>query len=648
MSTSVTLPALGESVTEGTVSRWLKQVGDTVEADEPLLEVSTDKVDTEIPSPASGVLLEIKAQEDETVEVGAVLAVIGEPSEAEGGGTPATEAPSEQAAETPPEDAAPPQAEEAAAPQAEETAPQEAEAVTEEPAPAQEPEQPDDSRETEPEPAATPSGGGDGSAGATQVSLPELGESVTEGTVSRWLKQVGDSVQADEPLLEVSTDKVDTEIPSPASGTLLEIRVQEDETVGVGAVLAVIGEAGAAAGSSPEAAPGPAPGAEPQPEPQREPEPQPEPEAEHEPEPEAEPEPEPESEPKVAAPGAKEDGRPEQRSPAGATSAARPTVNDSDTTYLTPLVRKLAKEHDVDLASLNGTGVGGRIRKQDVLAAAEAAKQAAATQASEAPAPEAQAEPAAGAPPQAPAAEISTLRGTTEKMSRLRQTIAKRMVESLQVAAQLTATVEVDMTAISQIRAKVKDDFKKREGATLSYLPFIATAAVEALKSYPKLNATIDTEERTITYPDAEHLGIAVQTERGLLVPVIRDAGDLNISGLAKRIADLAARTRQNKVTPDELIGGTFTITNYGSAGTLMDTPIINQPQVAILGTGALVKRPVVISDARLGEVIAIRDMMYLSLSYDHRLIDGAEAAQFLSTLKARLEEGDFGAEFGL
>ena len=648
MSTSVTLPALGESVTEGTVSRWLKQVGDTVEADEPLLEVSTDKVDTEIPSPASGVLLEIKAQEDETVEVGAVLAVIGEPSEADGGGTPAAEAPSEQAAETPPEDAAPPQAEEAAAPPAGETAPQEAEAVTEEPAPAQEPEQPDDSRETEPEPAATPSGGGDGSAGATQVSLPELGESVTEGTVSRWLKQVGDSVQADEPLLEVSTDKVDTEIPSPASGTLLEIRVQEDETVGVGAVLAVIGEAGAAAGSSPEAAPKPAPGAEPQPEPQREPEPQPEPEAEHEPEPEAEPEPEPESEPKVAAPGAKEDGRPEQRSPAGATSAARPTVNDSDTTYLTPLVRKLAKEHDVDLASLNGTGVGGRIRKQDVLAAAEAAKQAAAAQASEAPAPEAQAEPAAGAPPQAPAAEISTLRGTTEKMSRLRQTIAKRMVESLQVAAQLTATVEVDMTAISRIRAKVKDDFKKREGATLSYLPFIATAAVEALKSYPKLNATIDTEERTITYPDAEHLGIAVQTERGLLVPVIRDAGDLNISGLAKRIADLAARTRQNKVTPDELIGGTFTITNYGSAGTLMDTPIINQPQVAILGTGALVKRPVVISDARLGEVIAIRDMMYLSLSYDHRLIDGAEAAQFLSTLKARLEEGDFGAEFGL
>ena len=352
--------------------------------------------------------------------------------------------------------------------------------------------------------------------------------------------------------------------------------------------------------------------------------------------------------PKVAAPTAKEDAQPEQHGPATAATAAPTLVaGDSDTTYVTPLVRKLAKEHGVDLASLNGTGVGGRIRKQDVLAAAETAKQEAeaAKQAATAPAPKA--EPAAAAAP-APAAAPSTLRGTTEKMSRLRQTIAKRMVESLQVSAQLTATVEVDFTAISQIRAKVKDDFKKREGATLSYLPFISKAAIEALKVYPKVNATIDTEERTITYPDAEHLGVAVDTEKGLLVPVIKDAGDLSVGGLAKRIADLAARTRQNKVTPDELVGGTFTITNYGSAGTLLDTPIINQPQVAILGTGALVKRPVVISDSRLGQVIAIRDMMYLSLSYDHRLVDGAEAARFLSTLKARLEEGDFGAEFGL
>jgi 2-oxoglutarate dehydrogenase E2 component (dihydrolipoamide succinyltransferase) len=317
---------------------------------------------------------------------------------------------------------------------------------------------------------------------------------------------------------------------------------------------------------------------------------------------------------------------------------------------VTPLVRKLAKEHGIDLGQVNGTGVGGRIRKQDVLAAADAAKSAAAEAAKTAATPPAAEVPATSRTPAAASAvaDASSLRGTTEKMSRLRQTIARRMVESLQVAAQLTATVEVDLTAISRIRAKVKEDFKKREGASLSYLPFITKAAIEALKIYPKVNATIDTEAQTITYPDAEHVGIAVDTEKGLLVPVIKDAGDLNIAGLAKKIGDLAARTRQNKVSPDELSGGTFTITNYGSAGTLMDTPIINQPQVAILGTGALVKRPVVVADPQLGEVIAVRDMMYLSLSYDHRLVDGAEAARFLSTVKARLEEGDFGSEFGL
>jgi pyruvate dehydrogenase E2 component (dihydrolipoamide acetyltransferase) len=652
MSTSVTLPALGESVTEGTVSRWLKQVGDTVEADEPLLEVSTDKVDTEIPSPASGVLLEIKAQEDETVAVGAVLAVIGEPSEADGQAAPAPEARAGEAGETSTQEAEAPAQEAAEAPAQEEAAeaPAQEEGQAEE-APQQqaeateEPEQPQAAAEEKAE-DAEPAASSGGAAAGTEVTLPELGESVTEGTVSRWLKHVGESVAADEPLLEVSTDKVDTEIPSPTSGTLLEIRVQEDETVGVGAVLAIIGEAGAAAAPSPEPEPRPEPEqaeAEPQPEPdQAEAEPEPEPEqAKAEPEPEAAAQPQPEP----APPTAKEDARPEQHGAAApATPAPAPVVGDSEAGYVTPLVRKLAKEHGVDLASLNGTGVGGRIRKQDVLAAAEAAKQAAEAEKAAPPAQTA-AEPAAQA---TPAAAASTLRGTTEKMSRLRQTIAKRMVESLQVSAQLTATVEVDLTAISRIRAKVKDEFKKREGATLSYLPFIAKAAIEALKIYPKVNATIDTEERTITYPDAEHLGIAVDTEKGLLVPVIKDAGDLSIAGLAKRIADLAGRTRQNKVTPDELTGGTFTITNYGSAGTLLDTPIINQPQVAILGTGALVKRPVVISDPGLGEVIAIRDMMYLSLSYDHRLVDGADAARFLSTLKARLEEGDFGAEFGI
>jgi len=611
MSTSVTLPALGESVTEGTVTRWLKQVGDTVEADEPLLEVSTDKVDTEIPSPVSGVLLEIKAAEDETIEVGGELAVIGDADEAG-----SDDSAGDSAGDTSGDEAAEPEPEPEPEPSSQVDEPKAAEASSSGPA------------------AGTGGGGG----GGTEVTLPALGESVTEGTVSRWLKQVGDSVEADEALLEISTDKVDTEIPSPVAGTILDIKVAEDETVEVGAVLAVIGDASQASESAPEAeAPanetaqvdsadtieeqteaGDEGGQEPipaKPEQSTEPEPEQQPAAETKPQPETKPE-----------------------------AKAEPAADgEGDRSYVTPLVRKLAAEHSVDLAAITGTGVGGRIRKQDVLAAAEEAKKAA-----EAPAAAPAAAPSAPAAAAKPTAEPSNLRGTTEKMSRLRKTIAKRMVESLQVSAQLTAAVEVDLTAISRIRAKAKDAFKAREGASLSYLPFITAAAVEALKVFPKVNATIDTEAGEITYPSAEHIGIAVDTPRGLLVPVIKDAGDLNVGGLAKRIADLAARTRDNKVTPDELSGGTFTITNYGSAGTLFDTPIINQPQVAILGTGALVKRPVVIKDPNLGEVIAVRDMMYLSMSYDHRVVDGADAARFLSTVKARLEEGDFGSEFGV
>ena len=633
MSTSVTLPALGESVTEGTVTRWLKQVGDAVEADEPLLEVSTDKVDTEIPSPVAGVLLEIKAAEDETVEVGGELAVIGDADEAAGDDAGSGSAGASE--NDPGASENDPGAGEQAAPVADEQ---------------QEPE-PDTSS------AADERTGRRGQLQrtvgrhrrrrwwrCTEVTLPALGESVSEGTVSRWLKQVGDTVEADEALLEISTDKVDTEIPSPTAGTILEIRVAEDETVEVGAVLAVIGDASqsgpapdadapanetaqvdsadtleeqTAAGDEGGQAPIPA-----QPEAGESEAKAPEPEAKTS-EPEAKPAPKAE---------------PAQSEPAKGESA------DGDRSYVTPLVRKLAAEHGVDLASVTGTGVGGRIRKQDVLAAAEEAKKAA-----EAPAAAPAAAASAPAPAaKKPAAEPSNLRGTTEKLSRLRKTIAKRMVESLQVSAQLTATVEVDLTAISRIRARAKDDFKAREGASLSYLPFITKAAIEALKVFPKVNATIDTEAGVVTYPDAEHIGIAVDTERGLLVPVIKDAGDLNLAGIAKKIGDLAARTRQSKVGPDELSGGTFTITNYGSAGTLMDTPIINQPQVAILGTGALVKRPVVIKDANLGEVIAVRDMMYLSMSYDHRIVDGADAARFLSLVKARLEEGDFGSELGL
>jgi pyruvate dehydrogenase E2 component (dihydrolipoamide acetyltransferase) len=464
------------------------------------------------------------------------------------------------------------------------------------------------------------------------VTMPQLGESVTEGTVTRWLKKEGESVETDEPLLEVSTDKVDTEIPSPASGILSSITVAEDETVEVGAELAIIDQGGEASGG------GAAPAAQeqeeapaPEPEPQPEPEPEPEPQAQAPAQPQA-PAPWPPAQPQ--APAAQPAPQPRAPEPAAAPSGESP--------YVTPLVRKLATEHSVDLSSVKGTGVGGRIRKQDVLEAAEAKKSAAA-------APEAAPAQAVSAPTAEPAAaEVSPLRGTTQKMTRLRKVIATRMVESLQTSAQLTTVVEVDVTAVARLRNRVKDSFVAREGVKLSFLPFFAKAAVEALKTYPQLNATIDTDAGEITYHPAEHLGIAVDTERGLLVATVKEAGDLSIAGLARKIADLAERTRNNKISPDELTGATFTLTNTGSRGALFDTPIIFQPQVAILGTGSVVKRPVVIDDPNLGETIAIRHMVYLSLTYDHRLVDGADAARFLIAVKQRLEGANFEAELGL
>ena len=567
MSESVKMPALGESVTEGTVSSWLKAVGDTVEADEPLLEVATDKVDTEVPSPASGVLLEIRVPEDETVEVGTVLAIIGDPSEAGSAPDPAAPAP---AAETP-------------APAAQ-AAPESAPAAAAEP--------------------VAPQTGG--SAEGTEVKMPALGESVTEGTVSSWLKAVGDTVEADEPLLEVATDKVDTEVPSPASGVLLEIRVPEDETVEVGTVLAIIG--------SPSAAPATAsaPAATPE-----------------APDPAAEPAPTPAA------------------SSAPAPASAAPVSSGATGSYVTPIVRKLAKDKGVDLSTVTGTGVGGRIRKQDVEAAAKAAEEARAAAAAAAAPASQESAPAAAAKPAPTKPEVdTTLRGRTEKMSRLRQVIAERMIDSLQTSAQLTTVVEVDVTRVAALRARAKNDFLARNGTKLTFLPFFVQAATEALKAHPKINASI--EGKNVTYHDVEHVGIAVDTPRGLLVPVIKNAGDLNIPGLAKRINDLAARTRDNKVNPDELSGSTFTITNTGSGGALFDTPIINQPEVAILGLGAIQRQPRVIKDADGGEVIAIRSVCYLALSYDHRLVDGADAARYLMTVKKRLEEGDFGGELGL
>ncbi|ONI87277.1 dihydrolipoamide acetyltransferase [Saccharothrix sp. ALI-22-I] len=580
MAFSVQMPALGESVTEGTVTRWLKQEGDRVEVDEPLLEVSTDKVDTEIPSPAAGVLQKIVAQEDETVEVGAELAVIGDGSDS-GSSAPA---PVEESAPEPTPEAAPAPAA-APAPQAEAA------------------------------PAEAPASSG-GPAEGTPVTMPALGESVTEGTVTRWLKAVGDSVEVDEPLLEVSTDKVDTEIPSPVAGTLLEISAGEDETVEVGGQLAVIGSGSPAPAAQEAPKPAPAPAAAPAPAP-----------AAAAPAPAA-----PAPAPAAPAPAPVQEA-PKPEAPAEESANGAP--------YVTPLVRKLASENGIDLATLKGTGVGGRIRKQDVLAAVEAAK---------APKPEAPKPAAASAPAQRVASapvDSSGKRGTVQKLPRLRSIVAQRTRESLQVSAQLTQVFEVDVTKIARLRNKAKAAFEQREGSKLTFLPFFAKAAVEALKQHPVLNASIDEEKKEIVYHGAEHLGIAIDTERGLLNAVIANAGDLNLAGLSHKIGDLAARARANKLTPDELTGGTFSLTNLGSNGALFDTPIIQQPQVGILGVGVVKKRPVVITDEN-GDTIAIRSMAYLALTYDHRLVDGADAGRFLTTVKNRLEEGSFEADLGL
>jgi 2-oxoglutarate dehydrogenase E2 component (dihydrolipoamide succinyltransferase) len=582
------MPQLGESVTEGTVTRWLKNIGDTVAMDEPLLEISTDKVDTEIPSPVAGVLLSITANEDATVEVGAELAVIGAADEA-GTPAPATPAPAPAAIVVP-------------APTEEVPAPA-ASAIVVTPPPA----------------APTASGS------TVPIVLPALGESVTEGTVTRWLKNIGDAVALDEPLLEISTDKVDTELPSPVAGTLVSIAVGEDGTVQVGGVLGEI-STGAAAPSASTPPPAPAPAAIPAPVVA----------------------PTPAPAPVVAAP-APVVTAPVVTAPVATPAPAAPQAGNGVTdTYVTPIVRKLASDNNIDLSTVTGTGVGGRIRKQDIEAAV-------ASRPASAPVATPAAAPAAAVAPPAPAAHVakhaapaSPLRGSTEKISRLRKVIAERMVESLQTTAQLTSVVEVDVTRVAALRDRAKNDFFAREGVKLTFLPFFARAALEALKQFPVVNATMDQEAGTITYYDGEHLGIAVDTERGLLVPVIHSAGDLNLPALAKQITDIAGRTRDNKVSPDELSGGTFTLTNTGSRGALFDTPILNLPQSAILGTGTVVKRPMVITDEYGSESIAIRSMVYLSLTYDHRLVDGADAARFLVAIKTRLEAGDFESELGL
>jgi len=568
MASNVIMPQLGESVTEGTITRWLKNVGDTVAVDEAIVEVSTDKVDTEIPSPVAGVILEIKAEQDAVVLVGGVLAIVGESNSS----TPAAPAPV------------------VAAP------------VIETPKPAA----PVAATPTPVAPVATATSGS-----TVNVILPQLGESVSEGTITRWLKNVGDAVAIDEAIVEISTDKVDTEIPSPVAGFVSEIKVAQDEVALVGAVIATISTSNSAPTNTPTpAAPTPVATT-----------------------------PAPVATPSAPAPSV----------------FATPASNNSSDAYVTPLVRQLAREKGVDLSTISGTGIGGRIRKQDVMAFSSGtsvantfANPVAKVQPAPTPATPVASSPAPAKPAPSAPAQTSELRGRVEQTSRLRRVIAERMVESLHISAQLTSVVEVDVTKIAALRNKVKNDFAAREGVKLSFLPFFAKATIETLKQYPVLNATISADATQATYHDAEHLAVAVDTERGLLVPVIRDAGDLSIAGLARKIQDVALRTRDNKVTPDELSGGTFTLTNTGSRGALFDTPIINQPQVGILGTGAVVKRPIVVTGEDGSDQIAIRQMVYLALTYDHRLVDGADAARFLSAMKLRLEEANFEAELGL
>ena len=461
----------------------------------------------------------------------------------------------------------------------------------------------------------------------SEVVLPALGESVTEGTVTRWLKKVGDQVAIDEPLVEVSTDKVDTEIPSPVAGTLQQIMVQEDETVEVGAVLAIVGEGAAAPAEAP--APAAPVAAEPPAAP-------PAPPVAESPAAAAAPVAAPAA--PVAAPPAPPVAQEPVAPPAPVATPPAPapvapavsglTGSEGDSTYVTPIVRKLASDMGVDITKVQGTGVGGRIRKEDVLAHTAGASTSPA------------------APKAAVKLEPSPLRGTTEPMSRLRKVLAERAVASMQASAQLTSVVEVDVTRVAQMRAKVQSEFTAKAGTKLSFMPFFTLAAAEALAAHPKINSTVEGE--SIVYHPAENISFAVDTERGLLTPVIRDASTLTLAEIAQQIADLADRTRTNQLKPDELSGGTFTLTNTGSRGALFDTPVVFLPQSAILGTGIVAKRPAVVKDVDGNETIAIRSLVYLALSYDHRIIDGADASRYLMDVKARLEEGNFEPNLGI
>ncbi|MGP5659380.1 2-oxoglutarate dehydrogenase, E2 component, dihydrolipoamide succinyltransferase [Corynebacterium falsenii] len=621
MAYSVEMPELGESVTEGTVTQWLKKVGDEVAVDEPLLEVSTDKVDTEIPSPAAGVLLKILVEEDETVDVGAVIAEIGEEGEEPSGDDSSSKDDVDDSDES--DDAADKDDEKDA-------------------------DEDEKSDKAEKSDKSEKKSGSSSKGEAEDVTMPELGESVTEGTITQWLKKVGDEVEVDEPLLEVSTDKVDTEIPSPVAGTLVEIIAEEDDTVDVGEVIARIGDADAASSSDDSDDTDDSADEDEDKDADK-----------SEEKDEKKSSDEDEKEDKKADKAEKDDSseaakevtsseKPNEvedksgKTEPGHGSSSEPS--EGNLPYVTPLVRKLADKHNVDLSTIEGTGVGGRIRKQDVLAAAEGGQQGgshakAATDNSPA------AKAAAVAGPRASSFKVDPdkqgLRGTTKRVNRIREITAKTTLESLHSAAQLTQVHEVDMTRVSELRKENKKAFADKHGVNLTYLPFFAKAIVEALVTHPNVNASYDAGTKEMTYHGKVNLGIAVDTKDGLLSPVIHDAQDMSLVELAKAIVDIADRARNKKLKPHDLSGGTFTISNIGSEGALTDTCILVPPQAAMIGTGAIVKRPVVLSEDN-GEAIGIRDMVYLPITYDHQVIDGADAGRFMSTVRDRLENIDF------
>ena len=616
-ATDVEMPELGESVTEGTITTWLKEVGDEVEVDEPLLEVSTDKVDTEIPSPVAGTLVEILAEEDDTVEVGDVIARIGDADAASSADD------SEDADDTDDTDESDEEN------RGEDDVADSDEEVSEDNSAKDEGDNPADA----PKKSETKSSDKNkkGSGDSTTVEMPELGESVTEGTITTWLKSVGDMVEVDEPLLEVSTDKVDTEIPSPVEGTILEILAEEDDTVEVGQAIVVIGDAEAAADEDASDDANHADDSvdieEKKPDNKK---------ADH-----AE-----ESEKPAKAEKKESKGSDES----GINASAKLEDRDGKVPYVTPLVRKLADKHGVDLNSIEGTGVGGRIRKQDVLAAAEgaSAKGGADT--------DAEASTASPAQPKGARANWSTksvdpakqeLIGTTQRVNRIREITAAKMVESLQTTAQLTHVQEVDVTRVAELRKKAKPAFVEKHGVNITYLAFFVKAAAEALVSHPNVNASYDADKKEITYHSDVNIGIAVDTPQGLLVPVIKQVQDMNLADIAKAIADLADRARNKKLHPDDLSGATFTVTNIGSEGALLDTPVLTPPQAGILGTAAIERRPVIVTEDGI-DSIAIRQMCYLPFTYDHQLVDGADAGRFVTTIKDRIEAGEFEDDLAL